>query len=440
MSTYCSRSALLLSLVCQALLAQPRPLTIEQSVQLGLENSRTFHASLMRSELAEAKASEMKAALLPSLKVQASYQRLSEVPEFKIPFPGIPTIFPYLPNAYVARATLQQPLFTGWRLQGASENASYLAEASQRDLARDRAELILSIKTAYWTVFRASEVRRLAEENVKQTESHLRDVESLEKHGMATRNDVLKVNVQLANSRLLLSDAVNNLRMSTLAFNSIIGIPLETEIAIASPLSPPTRESAQLNGLLKNALSVRPDLLGQELRLKAADAAVTAASGGWFPQVFLTGNYTTARPNQRIIPAVDEFRETWDVGISLQFDIWNNLSTLHQTTQAKAQREQVRDAVASMRDGIVLEVTQSALNCQQAQERIELAELTVRQANENYRMAAERFKTGLMTSSDLLDAEVMLLQARLQLTNAQVEHELAQAKLEKVAGLSSEEL
>jgi outer membrane protein TolC len=440
MSTYRGVSVLLLSLACQALLAQSRQLTIEQSVQLGLENSKTFHASLMRSELAEAKASEMKAALFPSLKVQASYQHLSEVPEFKIPFPGIPTIFPYLPHAYVARAVVQQPLFTGWRLLGAADNASYQAEASRRDVAKDRAELILGIKTAYWTVFRTGEVRRLAEENVKQIESHLRDSENLARLGMATQNDVLKVRVQLANSRLLLSDAANNLRVATIALNSTIGLSLETEIAIASPLSPPLRESAKVNDLVNKALSVRPDLLGLQLRLKAADAAVTSATGGWFPQVFLTGSYTTARPNQRIIPMVDEFRDTWDIGVSLQFDIWNNLSTLHQTTQAKAQREQVRDALGSMHDGIVLEVTQSVLNCQQARERIELAELTVQQANENYKMAAERFKTGLITSSDLLDAELMLLQAKLQLTNAQVEYELSQAKLEKVAGLSSEEL
>lgn len=434
MSTQHILSVLLSAIALQTAMAQPRALTIEQSIQLGLDNSRMFHSSLMKSEYASAKASEVKAALFPSVKVQGSYQRLSSVPEFKIPFPGVPTIFPYIANTYAAKATIQQPLFTGWKLQGNADNASYQAEAAQSDVIKDKAELVLAIKTAYWNVRRADEVRRLAQENVAQVESHLSDIENLARQGMATSNDVLKVKVQLANSRILLSDAVNNLHLTTLAFNSTVGLPLETEITIASPLSSVSDAPLEAEKLLKSALGSRPELIGMELRAKAADAAVVAASGGWFPQVFLTGNYYYARPNQRIIPGVDKFNDTWDFGVFLQFDLWNNLSTMHQTTQAKAQREQVRDALGTLRDGIVLEVTQSYLSLQQAKERIKLSELSVEQANENYRMANEKFKSGLMTSSDLLDAEVTLLQSKLQLTNSLVEHELAAARLEKVVG------
>ena len=434
MSTHQIITVLLPLFAFQAVTAQPRALTIEQSIQLGLDNSRMFHSSLMRSEYASAKAGEVNAALFPSIKVQASYQRLSSVPEFKIPFPGIPTIFPYIANTYAAKATIQQPLFTGWKLQGAADNASYQAEAAQTDVVKDKAELILAVKTSYWSVYRAGEVRRLAQESVSQVEAHIADIENLARQGMATTNDVLKVKVQLANCRILLSDAANNLRLTTIAFNSTIGLPLETEIAIASPLSSVSDGPLEAEKLLKTALGGRPELIGMELRVKAADAAVIAASGGWFPQVFLTGNYYYARPNQRIIPSIDKFNDTWDFGISLQFDLWNNLSTMHQTNQAKAQREQVRDALGTVRDGIVLEVTQSYLNLQQAEERIKLSELSVQQANENYRMANEKFKTGVMTSSDLLDAEVILLQSKLQLSNSLVEHELAAAKLEKVVG------
>lgn len=421
-------------LLFQEGLSQPRVLTIEESIRTGLENSKMFHSSQMKSEYAEAKASEMQAMLFPSLRVQASFQRLSEVPEFKIPFPGIPTIFPYIANTYVARATFQQPLFTGWRLQGAADNARYQAEAARSDLTRDKAELIYGIKVAYWSVFRAYEIKRLAEESVGQVASHVKDVENMERQGLATMNDVLKAKVQLANSKILQSDAANNVRLATIAFNSMIGLPLETEISIGSPLTPAAQEFPELPDLVRDALVRRPDVGSMESRLKAADAAVTAASGGWFPQIYLTGNYYYSRPNQRIIPLVDRFDDTWDVGVSLQFDLWNNLSTLHQTSQAKAQYEQTRDALGTLKDGITLEVTQSYLSFRQEKERIQLSEMSVRQANENYRMAAAKFKVGLLTSSELLDAEVNLLQAKLMLTQALVDHELAGAKVEKVIG------
>ena len=436
MNRFCITMMTLFLVVALSAPAQEKTMTLDESIAMGLENSRMLHASLMKAASADAKAAEMSGMLYPSLKLQASYQRLSEVPEFKIPFPGIPTIFPYIPNTYSARASFQQPLFTGGKLLGAARSAGFQAEASKGDLDKDKAELVYNIKSGYWSVFRAKEVLRLAEENVKQVSAHLQDVENLLKQGLATANDVMKVRVQLANSTILQSDAANNVQLATITFNSMIGLPLETEVGIASKLTPASKEFPELGDLVKAALTARPDVLAMESRVNASDAAVTSAAGGWFPQILLTGNYYYARPNQRIIPSKDEFNDTWDVGVTLQFDLWNNLSTLHQTQQAKAQFEQSKDVLAMIKDGVTLDVTQCYFSFVQSKNRIRLSEQSVQQANENHRMTAEKFKAGLTTSSELLDAEVALLQANLQLTQSLVDHELAEAKLEKAVGIT----
>ncbi len=416
--------------------AQQRSFTIEESIRIGLENSKVLHASQMRAEYADAKASEAAATLYPSVRVQAAYQKLSSVPEFRIPIPGNVVIFPIVLNTYNARATLQQPLFTGWKLQAAADNAEFQAEASRHDLAKDRAELIYNIKAAYWNLYRAREVKRLADENVNQITAHLMDVENLLKQGMATRNDVLKVQVQLSNSKILQSDAGNNAQLAMLAFNSTIGLPLETEVDLASSPTSQTKDFPEVSKLVTAAFEQRPEIQGMEWCLKATDAGITAAKGGWLPQVFLTGSYYYARPNPRIFPAKDEFKDSWDIGISLQFDIWNNLTSLHQTNAATAQHEQTKDVLSTLRDGITLEVTQNYLAFNQSKQRIRLSELGVEQASENYRVTAEKFKAGLTTNSELLDAEVALLQSKLQLTQALVEYGLAEARLEKAVGVA----
>jgi outer membrane protein TolC len=416
--------------------AQQRSFTIEESIRIGLENSKVLHASQMKAEYADAKASEAAATLYPSVRVQAAYQKLSSVPEFRIPIPGNVVTFPIVLNTYNARATLQQPLFTGWKLQAAADNAEYQAEASRHDLAKDRTELIYNIKAAYWNLYRAREIKRLADENVNQITAHLMDVENLLKQGMATRNDVLKVQVQLSNSKILQSDAGNNAQLAMLAFNSTIGLPLETEVALASSPTSRTKDFPEVSKLVTAAFEQRPEIQGMEWRLKATEAGITAAKGGWLPQVFLTGSYYYARPNPRIFPAKDEFKDSWDIGISLQFDIWNNLTSLHQTNAATAQHEQTKDALSTLRDGITLEVTQNYLAFNQSKQRIRLSELGVEQASENYRVTAEKFKAGLTTNSELLDAEVALLQSKLQLTQALVEYGLAEARLEKAVGVA----
>ena len=83
---------------------------------------------------------------------------------------------------------------------------------------------------------------------------------------------------------------------------------------------------------------------------------------------------------------------------------------------------------------MTLEVTQSYLTFNQAKEKIRLSQLGVEQANENLRITQEKFKSGLTTNSEMIDAEVAQLQAELQLTQSFVDYELAQAKLEKAVG------
>ena len=425
-----SAIALLYAMTELTLNGQQRMLTVDESISLALENSRALHSSLMKSNYAVAKASETAANLYPSLKLQAGYQKLSDVPAIVTPIISIPNI----PNTYNAKASFQQPIFTGWKLQSAADNAEYSSNAAQSEYANDKADLVFNIKSAYWNVYRAKEVKRLADDNVDQITHHLADIEHHLEQGMATTNEVLKVKVQLSNSRVLQSDAGNNVQIAMIAFSSIIGIPLDTDVGIASSLTPTSKEFTNLQELLTAAMARRPDVQAMEWRVRASKSGVTAAQSGWLPQVFLTSNYYYSRPNQRIFPPKDEFKDTWDVGINLQFDVWNNLTTVYQSQAAESQYEETKDGFAVLKDGITLEVTQSYLNFRQAKQKIELAQLGVEQAGENLRVTEEKFKAGVTTNSELLDAEVAQLQAKLQLVQALVDHELAQAKLEKSIG------
>lgn len=434
-----NRASIVLSILCIVLVvpyapAEEQQLSLQESITLGLQNSPTLHSSVMRSLYADAKAHEAAAGLYPTVKLQAGYQRLSDVPAFTIPIPMTPVSFPVILNAYSAKATLQQPLFTGWKIQGAADAASYSAEASHSDLERDRAEFIYSVTSAYWSAYRAREMKVVTDENVRQMTSHLRDIESMSAQGMATLNDVLKVRVQLSNSKILASDADNNVRITAIAFNATLGIPLSTEIILTSPLTPASQELQPLASLVNDALQHRPDLRGMERRKQSAASGVTAARGGWLPQLFLTGNYYYSRPNARIFPAKDEFKDTWDVGLSLQVDLWNNLTTMYQTDAARAQYAQAEDGIKALRDAITLDVTQNYLQVDQYKERILLARLAVQQAEENLRVTKEKFVVHLTANSELLDAESAQLQARLQLTQALADYELSRARLDKAVG------
>ena len=146
------------------------------------------------------------------------------------------------------------------------------------------------------------------------------------------------------------------------------------------------------------------------------------------------GNYYYSRPNQRIFPSKDEFKDTWDAGVNLSLNVWDWLTTAHQTEQAQATLAQAVDGIGIIKDNITLEVTQNYLSVDQAKRKIDISELTVKQATENMRITADKFKNGLALSSDVIDAETAQSTAKINYTNSIVDYELAKARLDKSIG------
>lgn len=410
-------------------------LTVDQAVQTGLENSKSLRSSHFKVTAADAKADEAGTLGLPSLKVQGAYTRLSDIPPSAITTPfGTFEIAPTVLNNYTLKATVQQPLWTGGRISGAADANEALAEASRQEYSKDRAEVIFAVKQWYWNLHRANEALTVVNENVQQIQAHVTDAENLQRQGMLTANDVLKVQVQLSDAKVRQIDAKNTVRLSMIQLNNVLGLPLSTVIELATPLESGAAVTAELDSLVKRALTARPDLIAMQARVRAGESGLTAARGGWWPQVYLTGNYNYLRPNQRVFPTKDEFKDTWDVSLSVSFDLWNWNQTGHQTTQAEAQLAQAQEGLSLMQDMATLEVTQAFLAVGQARERSAVAEQGVTQAEESYRVMTERFRKGLVSNSDLLDAEGALLQAKLNRTNSAAEMVLAAARLSKAVG------
>jgi outer membrane protein len=161
---------------------------------------------------------------------------------------------------------------------------------------------------------------------------------------------------------------------------------------------------------------------------------VTAAKGGWSPQILFAANYDYARPNQRIIPPTDQWDGTWDVGVTLQWNIWDWFATQYQTVQAQAALLQTEAGLAQLEDAVALDVAQQYYNAQTAKEKVDVASGGREQSQESYRMTSEKYKNGLTSNTDMLDAEITLLQAKLTHTQAVVDCILSLARLKKAIG------
>jgi outer membrane protein len=443
--SFCALLALLL--LAPVVWAQRKPLSLDEAIAAGLEASPALHASRMKAESSAARTREVAAARLPSFRLGAGYTRLSEVPPFEVTLPISPTpivVSQNYFNNWNLRLAVQQPIFTGFRLEAGAESARMLERSAGFDLAKDRSELVYAIKSAYWVLVRARDYEAVVAEMIGQVREHLKDVRAFYDQGLLVKNEVLRAGIQLSNAELAGIDATNAVEVARTALNSLIGFPVGTDLELTtSAESQASRvpgsaeagdEAAAARILLDTALAGRPEIKAAEFRIKASEAGLKAAKAGRYPQISLAGNYYYLRPNSRYMPALDRFKGTWDVAIAVSFDVWNWGQTRNQAQQAKAQLAQARDARDVLEDQAVLEVTQCRLALTQARRKIGVAAEAVEQADENLRLVRERFRQGVALNADVLDAEVFLLQAKTTKVQAAIELVLAQARLEKALG------
>jgi outer membrane protein TolC len=426
----------------QPLFAQEqKTLTLEESLQIGLQNSRQLHATLMQVKLADAQAKEIGASRFASLNLGASYTRLSEIPPFAITFPPFITtpilISPTVLDNYNLKLSLQQPLFTGFKLQSSYDAAKLNAAAANMDYTQAEQDLFLNIKNAYWNLFKVVQMQKVIEDEIQTVKAHLADVQNFYNQGLATQNDVLKIKVQLSQAELQKIDANNNIKLAMLNLNNVLSLPLDTKIKLADTVSVSETEieNRSLDDLVTEAFKNRPELKAISLRIDASQKGITAAKGDWYPQLFVAGEYDYAKPNQRLIPAENKFYGTWNVSLGLSYSLWNWGATSDKTEQAEANFEQAKDNSKLLKDVITLEVNQSYLNLLKSKQKILVSKETVKQEEENYRITDDRFKQGLTLNSELLDAEVALTEAKTDYVQSLVDYELSVAKMDRALGI-----
>ena len=410
--------------------APPVPLTVAAAIDRAIEQSHRLAEARARQEGALAAVESGRAADRPTVVVTGGYTRTNHVDEFGIPQPDgrLRVIYPDIPDNYFARMLLQWPIYTG----GRTDALTRAAEAESRAASADRdvalADLRLEVIRAYWAVVTAAEAIRVVEEGLARADAHLRDVRSRFDNGLIPPNEVSAAEAQRARQEMQLIEA-RNLHGSMLEdLRRLTGI--DAEILLAERLD------ADLAASPTAAADVaeRPELAALEQRIAAADERRDAIAAGRKPSMAFTGAVDYANPNPRIFPRADLWRTAWELGVTATWTLWDGGRIDAQTAEAAAAGQALRARRAELQSIITTDVRQRQLDLDSARASLRAATAAVRSAAETRRVVTERFSVGVVTSTDVLDAHVVLLQAELDRARALANIRLAQARLDRALG------
>jgi outer membrane protein TolC len=424
-----SRLALALSIIALAPAAfaqEPVHLTVDEAVTRAIDQSHRLAEARAREEGALAAVESRNAAERPILTVSGGYTRTNHLDEFGVSQPNgaLRVIYPDIPNNYFTRAALHWPIYTGGRSDALIRAAEAESRATAADIAVARADLRLEVVRAYWALVTAAESVRVMEEAVARADAHLRDVRSQFEQGLIPPNEVSAVEAQRARQEMQLIEA-RNLRGSVVEdlrrLTGIDGeiIPAEQLGIDRQPVSPEAEH---------------PEVTALNERIAAADERVAAVEAGRKPSFFFLGALDYANPNPRIFPRDGLWRTSWELGVTAAWTLWDGNRIASEAAEAAAAGRALRARHADVSALIATEIRQRQLDLDSARAALVAAAAAVSSAAESRRVVTERFNVGVATSTEVLDAHVVLLQAELDRTRALASIRLAAARLERALG------
>ena len=414
----------------------PLRLALEEAVRRGLETSHRIAEAVARGEAADAVVGERRAAALPQLAAQAGYMRTNHVEAFGVLLPNnqLRVIYPDIPDNYRARLDLQWPIYTGGRLDALERAARIDATASADEIATARGDLTLEITRAYWALVTATESLRVVQESVTRIDAHLRDVRNQLAAGVVAPNEVFTVEAQESRQRMLTVQARGMRDVAEAELARLVGAAPGTPIEPAAAFDPGPPAAVPLDVMLDAAREKRPERAALAKRVSAANERQRAAAAGTKPTVAVGGGFDYARPNPRIFPREAAWRTSWDASVNVNWPLFDGGRARSEIAEAAALARAVEARLADFDAALAVEIRQRVTEIVSARAAIDAASDAVRSAAEARRVLGDRFAAGVATSTDVLDAQVALLQAELDRTQAVATAHLADARLARALG------
>jgi TolC family type I secretion outer membrane protein len=396
-------------------------LTLARCIEMALERNPQTRSSWEESRSVAAAVGQAKSSYLPSADFSADATRANPVElEPKEPVGS--------QNLFDAGFGVRYLLFDAGRsarVKGAEAQlfaADFRHNATLQDLA-------LTVEEHYYTLLAAQWLQALAQETVKQNESHLALAEARYKTGMTPKSDTLKARTEKANADLGMVRANSAVRVTRGRLANVMGLRVTQSFQIVElPEGVRSQELADIEQLLDEAGRSRPELKSALAQIEAQRSQMKSAQARYLPTVSASAGYGWL--DDKFVPRQDQ----WSIGLSLDLPLFTGFDRGYQVQRARADLARAVADRENLLRGVELEVWTAYSQVIEAGQAIEAAGKLVASAEESARVAEGEYKSGTGSIIELIDAQTARTSARTNLIQARLDWYTAMAQFERAVG------
>jgi len=397
----------------------PRSLTLQEAEQIAIQNHPQIQAANYLASAAKEQVVEAKSAYYPT--AYGSITGVDAENNSRITAGALnnPIIYEREGNGL----TVNQLITDFGRTHELVKSSSYHAKAQEENVVTTRADVLIAVDDAYYAVLKAQAVLTVAQETVKERQLVSDQVTALEQNKIKSGLDVSFANVDLAQAKLLLIQAQNDVESSFAQLSAALGYARERSFQLVEQPLPPA-PPGDIDRLIQQAMANRPELIGQRLNVDSAHSYATAERDLWFPTLSAAGSAgLTPEGANQLAPRYAA------AGFNLNIPIFNGhlFGALHSeaTERARAEDASLRD----LQDRITRDVRTAWLNANSAFQRLDVTNQLLAQANQALDLASSRYKLGLSSIIELSQAQLNQTQAQIEQASAKYDYEAQLSEL-----------
>lgn len=383
------------------------PLKVDAAVRIALDLNPVTRAAAEGVRVAEEAVGEARAPYYPTLSVAASYGRWEThafLPEGLVGSTIPSTIGPT--DDWTAAFTGRYTLYDSGRRAADLRAALAQQRVAEHEAARVRQDLALEVRRTFYALVAARDGERVADTNLARAEEHLRLALERRAAGAVSGGDVVQAQVHVAEARLARVRVESLVQQARGALNTAMGLPVATPVEADSqeaPVAPPN--PVEVSGGLAQALTDRPTIAAAVQRALAATEAVSAAQSAFGPKI--AAEWSVGLRDSHFFPS----ERDWRAGVTVTWSLFDGFAKRHRLAGARAAHARDEAEVERTKQTVQAEVWSAHATLRETHEAIAAADVLIRDADENVRIARERYRVGAGTVNELLDAQAALARA-----------------------------
>jgi len=391
-----------------------KELSLDDCINVALRN----HGDVLVSEQsvvgAKARYTEAKSDYFPSISVQNTPISVSG---------GLAT------NNVTTKGTsisINQNIFDSGLRESNVKQALFTMKSNEAALLRQQQTTTFNVINAYYQALLTKHLAEVQEANVKYLEGQQELIHTRAEVGDAAQVDVLPVEAQLATAKVQQLAAKNAIRTALIDLQNVMGLHPSGDFTIRDIGASPKEVLDSLDKYQTLALTSRPDIAQNASTIKAAKAAEQSAKINLFPHLIVNGQYGNRLDKTTL--------QDWSITGGLAFNLFDGGKTraVYQQTQAAVKSAEIQNA--QLAKDIEKQVQEAYLNLTSAQESLDATVISLQASQKNYEAQEARYKEGLATPLDLLNAQLQVTTAQSDAVKARYAYYTAKAQLNYAIG------